>query len=135
MQRQVAKSEADAIADLTKICQLVRIANGNLHRVAAAGAQILLKQLGSYPVLHRPDQRVVQMIARMILQPHQFRAEQLQAKRPAADRWFIGMRQYTAVAGKAEREPVIRAMQRNRQTLRMRDIDAVNTGKQGAQGG
>jgi hypothetical protein len=31
-QRQIAKPEADAVADLTKICQLVRIANGNLHR-------------------------------------------------------------------------------------------------------
>lgn len=65
-QGQIAEAKADTVADLTQIMQLCAIADGDLHRMAAAGAEIAVKELRSDPVLHRTDQRMLQVVAGMV---------------------------------------------------------------------
>ena len=110
-QGQIAEAKADTVADLTQIMQLFAIADGDLHRMAAAGAEIPVKELRSDPVLHRLDQRMLQVVAGMVFQADEFRTKPLQAERSAANGRIVGMRQHAAVAGEAERQPVVRAMQ------------------------
>ena len=74
-------------------------------------AEIAVKELRSDPVLHRLDQRMLQVVAGIVFQADEFRTKPLQAERSAANGRIVGMRQHAAVAGEAERQPVVRAMQ------------------------
>ena len=130
-QGQIAEAKADTVADLAQIVELFAIADGDLHRVAAAGAEIAVKELRSDPVFHRLDQRMLQVVPGMVLQADEFRTKPLQAEWPAADGRIVGMRQHAAVAGQAERQPVVRTMQRDGETLGVSDIDTADAGEEG----
>jgi hypothetical protein len=78
-----------------------------LHRVTTAGAQAV-KKLGSDPVFDGFEQRMAQVILLMAFQTNQVGLK-AQAKRAAANRRMVGMRQTAAVgwpAGAAASSPV-----------------------------
>ncbi len=110
-QGQIAEAKADTVADLTQIMQLFAIADGDLHRMAAASAEIAVKELRSDPVLHRHGSADAAGGSGDGFRADEFRTKPLQAERSAANGRIVGMRQHAAVAGEAERQPVVRAMQ------------------------
>ena len=74
---------------------------------------------------------MLQVVPGMVLQADEFRTKPLQAEWPAADGRIVGMRQHAAVAGQAERQPVVRTMQRDGETLGVSDIDMADAGEEG----
>lgn len=76
-----------------------------------------------------------QVVAGMVLQTDEFRTKPLQAERSAADGRIVRMGQHAAIAGEAERQPVVRTMQHDGQALGVSDIDAADAGEQSPQGG
>ena len=48
-------------------------------------------------ILHRLDQRMLQVVAGMVFQADEFRTKPLQAERSAANGRIVGMRQHAAV--------------------------------------
>ena len=122
-QREVAETQTGAVTHQPQAGQLVGLANGDLHRVATAGAQTVVKKLGRDPVLDSLKQRMAKVILLVAFQTHQFRLKNAQSKGTAAHHGVIGMRQTATVGCQPVRQPVVRLMENKRQALRMRGFD------------
>ena len=89
---------------------LVGLADRDLHRVATAGAQAVIKKLGSDPVFDGFEQRMAQVILLMAFQTNQVGLKGGQPKRATANHRMVGMRQTATVGCQPVRQPVVRLM-------------------------
>ena len=109
-QREITEAQAGAAAHQPQAFELIGLANGDLHRVATAGTQPVIKKLGSDPVLDGLKQRMTQVVLLMAFQAYQVGLKEGQPEGTTADDRAIGMRQTATVGCQPVRQPVVRLM-------------------------